>query len=189
MTRSTVFDVSRFDFTFLSLSLALLLLLIETAKLDACQESPPRNVETNEWLTTMALFLIIIHYFFVLFLFSDLVTGYFGLWTICKDLPQGRSFCGLNITAFNLSSKMLMPMLDFRCSHSHRLIVLSAWTFIAGVIAVVSVISLGLAALLGVCLLLMLKTQERVCLPYRPAVVARLVLSALAGTDKDNQVD
>jgi len=57
----------------------------------------------------------------------------------------------------------------------------SAWTFIAGVIAVVSVISLGLAALLGVCLLLMLKTQERVCLPYRPAVVARLVLSALAG--------
>jgi hypothetical protein len=56
-----------------------------------------------------------------------------------------------------------------------------AWTFIAGVIAVVSVISLGLAALLGVCLLLMLKTQERVCLPYRPAVVARLVLSALAG--------
>nr|CAH0099833.1 unnamed protein product [Daphnia galeata] len=89
---------------------------------------------------------------------GDLVTGYFGLWTICKDLPQGRSFCGLNITAFNLST----------------------WTFIAGVIAVVSVISLGLAALLGVCLLLMLKTQERVCLPYRPAVVARLVLSALA---------
>ncbi len=72
-------------------------------------------------------------------------------------------------------------MSDFHCSHSHRLIVLSAWTFIAGVIAVVSVISLGLAALLGVCLLLMLKTQERVCLPYRPAVVARLVLSALAG--------
>ncbi|XP_057366802.1 uncharacterized protein LOC130687645 [Daphnia carinata] len=89
---------------------------------------------------------------------GDLVTGYFGLWTICKDLPQGRSFCGLNITAFNLST----------------------WTFIAGVVAVVSVIAIGLAALLGVCLLLMLKTQERVCLPYRPAVVARLVLSALA---------
>lgn len=39
-----------------------------------------------------------------LIFFSDLVSGYFGLWTICKDLPQGRSFCGLNVTAFNLSS-------------------------------------------------------------------------------------
>lgn len=65
-----------------------------------------------------------------------------------------------------------------------------AWTFIAGVVAVVSVIAIGLAALLGVCLLLMLKTQERVCLPYRPAVVARLVLSALAGkTGKLFKVD
>ena len=125
-----------------------------------------------------------ISYFIFLFS-SDLVTGYFGLWTICKDLPQGRSFCGLNITAFNLSS---MSRLKSFSSFNSCLIgslffsfFSPAWTFIAGVIAVVSVISLGLAALLGVCLLLMLKTQERVCLPYRPAVVARLVLSALAG--------
>ena len=124
-----------------------------------------------------------ISYFIFLFS-SDLVTGYFGLWTICKDLPQGRSFCGLNITAFNLSSMSRLKsfsVLTLVSSGLYSFPFPPAWTFIAGVIAVVSVISLGLAALLGVCLLLMLKTQERVCLPYRPAVVARLVLSALAG--------
>ena len=62
------------------------------------------------------------------------------------------------------------------------LLFLSAWTFIAGMLAVVGVISVGIASLVGVCLLLMLKTQERVCIPYRPGVVARLVLSILSGT-------
>lgn len=89
---------------------------------------------------------------------GDRVTGYFGLWTVCKDLAQGRSFCGLNITAFNLST----------------------YTFIAGVIAIASVIAVGAATLIGVCLLMMIKTGERVCLPYRPSVVTRLVLAVVA---------
>lgn len=68
----------------------------------------------------------------------------------------------------------------------HHFVPRAAWTYIAGVIAVVSVLSLGVASVLGVCLVLMLKTKERVCLPYRPAVAARLVLSALAGKEKIN---
>lgn len=35
---------------------------------------------------------------------ADLITGYFGLWTVCKDLSSQRSFCGLNVTAFHLTS-------------------------------------------------------------------------------------
>ena len=35
------------------------------------------------------------------------MTGYFGLWTVCKDLPQGRSFCGQNVTAFRLPSMQM----------------------------------------------------------------------------------
>jgi len=48
------------------------------------------------------------------------------------------------------------------------------------VIAVVGVVSLGVASVVGVCLLLMLKSQERVCLPYRPSVVMRLVLCTVS---------
>lgn len=54
---------------------------------------------------------------------------------------------------------------------------MTAWTFIAGIIAIAGVIALGVASLIGVTLILMIKTQERVFLPYRPAVVTRLVLA------------
>jgi hypothetical protein len=64
----------------------------------------------------------------------------------------------------------------------------TAWSFIAGVIAVVGVVSLGVASVVGVCLLLMLKSQERVCLPYRPSVVMRLVLCTVSGKQIHQQL-
>ena len=48
---------------------------------------------------------------------ADLITGYFGLWTVCKDLSSGRSFCGLNVTAFHLTSNFhfwrLFPFISY----------------------------------------------------------------------------
>jgi len=135
-------------------------------------------------LTLFQLLLLGLVFFIILSaLRVDLITGYFGLWTVCKDLPQGRSFCGLNVTAFNLTSKFQFQFNTFKMCKSLKVFYLciAAWTFIAGVLAVVGVLSVGIASLVGVCLLLMLKTQERVCIPYRPGVVARLVLSILSG--------
>lgn len=50
-----------------------------------------------------------------LYLVVGLVTGYFGLWTVCQDLPQGRSFCGLYVTALRLTS---MSVTEFSFSFS-----------------------------------------------------------------------
>ena len=49
------------------------------------------------------------------------------------------------------------------------------------------VVSVGVASIVGILLLLMLKSQERVCLPYRPSVVLRLVLSIFSGNFLSNR--
>ncbi|XP_052129809.1 uncharacterized protein LOC113210007 [Frankliniella occidentalis] len=84
--------------------------------------------------------------------------GYFGPWTVCRQLQYERERCGRNVSRFQPNG--------------------AVWA--SGLVAVLGVVLLALFCFLSVLQLAMVSSKDRVLLKYSVAVITKLVLALVA---------
>ncbi|XP_068623101.1 uncharacterized protein [Battus philenor] len=84
--------------------------------------------------------------------------GYYGPWRVCKKLLYNREKCGTDVSKFRPTIAV----------------------YIAGVVAVIGVVVLGVFCILSVLQLAMISSKEKVALKYTHLVMVKLALALLA---------